>query len=169
MKKLNLGCGSKYLEGWINLDNNKNNKADVYWNLDEFPWPFKDCEFDYILMDAVLEHLDDPVRALKEAHRILKEGGVLKIKVPHYTSTIAYGDLTHKHFFSYKSIYVEPEKGVGFNTFFKVVSWKINFGKKYAFWNYVIEYIANKFPTLYESTPLRMFPAFTIEVVLKKE
>ena len=168
-KKLNLGCGSHYKEKWVNLDYNKDNKSDVYWDLNKIPWPFKKGEFNFILMDAILEHLDDPVAILKELSRVLKKGGKVQIKVPHFTSTIAYGDLTHKQFFSYHSLYVPKEKGVGFNTYFKVLKWKIKFGKKFAIWNYIIEPLANTFPRLYESTPLRIFPAFTMEVILEKE
>ncbi len=166
-KKLNLGCGGNYLKNFTNLDYNKENKADVYHNLEKFPYPFKDNEFDYILMDAVLEHLENPVKVLKELKRISKKDSIVKIKVPHFTSTIAFGDLTHKHFFSYDSVNVEEEKGIGFNTYFNVVKTKIKFGKKFAIWNYIIEHIANKFPKLYEGTPLRIFPAFTMEVILK--
>lgn len=167
--KLNLGCGAHYKKGWVNLDYNKENKADVYWDLNKVPWPFKEGEFDFVLMDAILEHLDDPVKALKELSRVLKKGGRAKIKVPHFTSTIAYGDLTHKQFFSYHSLGVEQEKGIGFNTFFDIEDWKIKFGKRLAFWNYVVEPIANAFPRFYESTPLRIFPAFTMEIMLKKK
>jgi len=167
MKKLNLGCGLNYKEGWINLDFDRNIRADIYWDLNKLPWPFEDEEFDFILMESILEHLDDLPSILKECHRILKRKGLLKIIVPHFTSSNAYGDLSHKHFFSLGSI-KGSKTSLTFDKFFKIVEWKLRFGKKYAFWNYLVEFIANKFPNLYESTPLRIFPALDIELLLQK-
>ena len=44
--------------------------------------PGKDSHYDVVLMLQVLEHLEYPVRALKEINRILKEGGGLFLSVP---------------------------------------------------------------------------------------
>jgi ubiquinone/menaquinone biosynthesis C-methylase UbiE len=45
--------------------------------------PFADGCFDKVLMSEVLEHLPDDLRALREAYRVLRCGGVLAISVPH--------------------------------------------------------------------------------------
>lgn len=45
--------------------------------------PFADGCFDKVLMSEVLEHLPDDARALREAYRVLRCGGVLAISVPH--------------------------------------------------------------------------------------
>jgi len=45
--------------------------------------PFADGSFDKLLMSEVLEHLPDDARALREACRVLRGGGVLAISVPH--------------------------------------------------------------------------------------
>lgn len=44
------------------------------------PYP-TDC-FDAVILSEVLEHIDDDVRGLKEAIRVLKPGGVLAVTVP---------------------------------------------------------------------------------------
>ena len=36
--------------------------------------PFKDCIFDSVIMTEVIEHLEKPYSALREAHRVLKTG-----------------------------------------------------------------------------------------------
>jgi SAM-dependent methyltransferase len=41
--------------------------------------PFSDNSFDVVLTSAVLEHLGDPERALKELHRVVKKGGLVGV------------------------------------------------------------------------------------------
>jgi len=55
MKKLNLGCGEDYKEGYINLDILDNEFVDVIHDLNKFPYPFKDDEFGEIYIHHVLE------------------------------------------------------------------------------------------------------------------
>ena len=83
--KLNLGCGQFPKKGYVNLDIYPDAKADIFHDLNQFPYPFEDNSFSLIEADHVLEHLDDPIKIMKEMHRILKPGGEIIIKVPHFT------------------------------------------------------------------------------------
>lgn len=104
MKKLNLGCGKKILDGYINVDIQQADGIDKSFDFDKFPYPFKDNEFDYIFADNVLEHLKDPIMVLNELHRITKRHGIIHIIVPYYNCAGAYNDITHKHWFNTNSI-----------------------------------------------------------------
>jgi predicted SAM-dependent methyltransferase len=100
MKKLHLGCGTDYKKGYINVDINKKVKTDIIHDLEKYPYPFKDNEFDKIIMKHVLEHLNDTVKTLKELERIINKKGIIKIEVPYYKNKGAFRDPTHKRFFT---------------------------------------------------------------------
>jgi SAM-dependent methyltransferase len=110
VKILELGCGKR--KGWncpydgeiIGVDIDKNSQADVIWDLEKFPYPFKNNEFDAIYMRHCLEHLSDTFKVMKEIHRITKPNGRVRILVPYGVSAWALGNLTHKKFFSYSSL-----------------------------------------------------------------
>ena len=38
--------------------------------------PYKSSSFDCVISDQVIEHLEDPWKAVKESHRVLKKGGI---------------------------------------------------------------------------------------------
>jgi len=44
--------------------------------------PFGDAQFDALFSHALLEHLTEPVRAMRECLRVLKPGGVLAVAAP---------------------------------------------------------------------------------------
>jgi ubiquinone/menaquinone biosynthesis C-methylase UbiE len=63
-----------------------NSKLDIVSDITSIPRP--DASFDAIMCTEVLEHVPDPVAALKELNRLLKPGGHLIITVP-------FASLTH--------------------------------------------------------------------------
>ncbi len=46
--------------------------------------PFSDCQFDFIYMIDVIEHLDQPQLAIKEMYRVCKIGGYVFVQTPNY-------------------------------------------------------------------------------------
>jgi len=90
MKKLNLGCATDYLEGFVNIDMNKNIKADVYCNFEE-SLPFEDNTFDYVYASHILEHIsyNNFFKFIEEIWRVCKNGAKIDILCPHSTSIMA--------------------------------------------------------------------------------
>ena len=167
MKKLNAGCGQDILPGYVNMDQLKMKGVDVVGSLDK-RLPFKDNTFDEIRCISVLEHVKDVSVTMKEFYRILKKGGKLVLNIPHFTSTNIPSDPTHLRGFSYHTMDFYCGKSFYYDFKFKLLSEKLNFGKKFALWNWIIEPLANMFPAVYENTPLRVFPAMNMDIVLQK-
>jgi SAM-dependent methyltransferase len=99
---LNLGC-----DGWkidaVNVDYNRAVKPDKVWDLNRFPYPFRDRSFSTIFMVAALEHLREPKRVVGECRRILKDGGRVVAVVPSKGSRF-YRAKNHIQFFDKKSL-----------------------------------------------------------------
>lgn len=102
--KINLGCGLKYLPGYVNCDVLTHIKADKYFDLNRPPYPFEAGSAQEIFMDNVLEHLDNIPEVIEELHRILQAGGRLRILVPYGKTDWALQDPTHKHYFTENSM-----------------------------------------------------------------
>lgn len=121
---LNLGCGRTRIPGSIGVDCVKiPDSVDVVHDLNVLPYPFESNFADEIHFYHVLEHLDNPVAKLEEIHRILKPGGVLYMRVPHFSSNGAFTDITHKRPFSYFSFDVFEEGN--YHSFYTKVRFEI--------------------------------------------
>jgi len=83
--KLNLGCGNKKIEGFINVDSRPDCTPDVLADLDKGLEPFANDSIDEIRAEHVLEHVDDLLLVLSEMYRVSKNGAVWNIFVPHYS------------------------------------------------------------------------------------
>lgn len=97
--KLNLGCGDKLLLGYVNVDVCGN--PDMKCDLSVFPWPFSDGCAEEVYSEHFLEHVVDFERTILEMHRILKSGGILHFKVPHFRSYAYPWHLHHYAFSTY--------------------------------------------------------------------
>ena len=81
--------------------------VDVIHDLNVTPYPFGDNFADEIHFYHVLEHLDDALGKLEEIHRILKPGGMLYMRVPHFSSNGAFTDYyTQTPFFFFQFRYI---------------------------------------------------------------
>lgn len=99
--RLNLGCGSEKLEGFINIDqSDKHCDPDLIFNLENTPYPFKTSSVEYINMESVLEHLpvspDDFFRIIQEIYRISANEATIDIWCPHPYHRYQITDFTHQ-------------------------------------------------------------------------
>ncbi|MBN2518216.1 MAG: class I SAM-dependent methyltransferase [Candidatus Altiarchaeota archaeon] len=81
MPKLNIGCGRDLLDGYTNADVCPVEGAE-YANVMDLPYPKN--HFDEVLCYSVLEHVEDPFKAVSELYRVLKKGGIVKGSTPLY-------------------------------------------------------------------------------------
>ena len=178
MKRLNLGCGRDIKEGWMNLDFYKYDGVDIVFDLDKLPLPFVDNSFDYILCKDVLEHVNF-LPLINEIYRILKIGGFLEIRVPHFTSNLNYEDPTHQHIFSINTFdYFIEDSQFKYNRniqyFSEIIKKKIIFNKSQKYFKLIYRFLeqcvnkSDKNRYFYENSFLRIFPAMNIEIIIKK-
>lgn len=83
MKLLNVACGARYHEDWINIDFHAPSNDVLKVNLLN-GLPFEDDYVDCVYSSHFLEHLsiEDSDFILKEMRRVLKKDGVLRLVVP---------------------------------------------------------------------------------------
>jgi ADP-heptose:LPS heptosyltransferase/predicted SAM-dependent methyltransferase len=103
---LDLGCGPfKTFPHFIGVDNGKERwgtqGTDVVVSTCEDLSIFADKSMDFVFSSHLLEHLEDPKKALKEWTRVIKDGGYLCLYLPHEDLYPKVGDPganpDHKH------------------------------------------------------------------------
>jgi SAM-dependent methyltransferase len=127
-KKLNIGAGRDILPDYINQDIVNLPGINVVHDLNEYPWPWEENQFEKILALDVLEHLNDFTKAIEEIYRILADSGEVTIRVPYWNHSCAYIDPTHKrgfhehtfHFFDVNSHYYK-ERGYYSKASFNII------------------------------------------------
>jgi len=98
---LHLGCGTKYLPGFVNIDANPLQKTDVWLDV-RCGLPFATGSVDSIYSTHMIEHLypDELDKLLRECARVLKPGGGMRIVVPSLSNAIlAFQQKRHDWFY----------------------------------------------------------------------
>lgn len=95
--RLNLGCGVRLLEGYLNVD--KFGEPDLRFDLETFPWPWEDNSVSEIKLIHVLEHLGQQsetyLKIIQEIYRICCPDAIIHIIVPHHRHDDFVHDPTH--------------------------------------------------------------------------
>jgi len=96
--RLNLGCGTKQFEGFVNVDKVQLPGVDAIADLEEKRWPWDDNSIEEIRAYHIIEHIREPYDFVQECRRILKPGGILDLRFPHRKHHTAYV-ITHRNRF----------------------------------------------------------------------
>ncbi len=152
-RSLHICCGRDKYAGAIGIDKNPQALADVRHDLDKFPYPFAENEFETIICINAIEHLKDVVGTMKELHRISKPGGRIFISTAHFSAAGAYIDPTHLHYLSARSFDYSIEgtnlrKEYGFYSEcrFKLIDRRLSLNRSFAF----LEDTVNRHIAFYE-------------------
>lgn len=140
MKILDIGCGPERTKHKgsvkdvvIGLDRFKAKGVNVVWNLEKTPLPFKNNEFDVIYCNHVLEHVKNLFPLMDEIWRILKPNGKVVIRVPHFSSGIAFVHPEHIRYFTAASFWYFTDVNYAYGLTkhkFKILKRRLNFAMK---------------------------------------
>lgn len=185
--RLDVGCGSRKRIGFIGMDIVNIPGVDIVHNMNLAPWPIMSNTVDEIVFDDVLEHSKDFLTILSEVYRVGKNGCIVKISVPHFSSDNMYTDPTHTTFFSTRTFnYFDKSLNHKHGFYlsqvnFKILKSEIHFAEyfihdtdKPAF-NLAkllgIQFVVNKMSRIYEKFFAWIFPASELyyELEVKKE
>jgi SAM-dependent methyltransferase len=159
---LDVGCGSAKYPGATGLDISADTDADVVHDLDAFPYPLEESSFDDVLMQDVIEHVAEPIRLMEELHRVCRPGARIQLRTPHFSSVLAYGDPTHRHYFSALGIrtLAEPRFAHYTEVRFRLVHVTLDLWLPFRLLG--IGALANRFQVPYESYFAFRFPTMNI-------
>lgn len=97
--KLNLGCGNRKLEGFVNVDMFSECSPDMVCNLETVPWIWETGSVTEVLFNHSLEHMGASSEVflgiIKELYRVCANGAVININVPHPRHDNFINDPTH--------------------------------------------------------------------------
>lgn len=168
--KLNVGCGPSKKAGYFGMDIHPYEGVDLVQDIGNVPWKIDESSCEEVFANQVIEHVADLKSFFNEVYRVGKDGCIVKLTTPHYSSHNSWADPTHIHHLSFN--FCKPftegylkEQIVGF----EVVSNKITFGS--FLWSWPGRLICAVFGDLfYEKRFAWMFPASSIIVhlVIKK-
>jgi predicted SAM-dependent methyltransferase len=92
VRKLQIGAGPNNLDGWLNTDIEPR-AGQVFLDASK-PFPIPDSSIHYIYAEQVIEHIpfDGGMTVLRESHRVLVPGGILRIATPDLARLLALFD-----------------------------------------------------------------------------
>lgn len=104
--RLNLGCGTDIIPGWVNVDYESGKGVDLVADLNspgKLVKHFALGSVDEFLLSHVIEHLQHPLDLMEVLWHLGKTGATATIRVPHGASDDAWEDPTHVRPYFYQS------------------------------------------------------------------
>lgn len=156
---VDLGCGAKKVSGAFGIDIAPLTGVDLLHDLEVVPYPLPESCADAIYLNHVLEHLENPLAVLEEAWRVAGPHGQVFIRTPHYSSTFAWIDPTHRRTFSARSFSYFGENNYSYYTSarFRVVRVRLKYFMEgevwpwpHRLWGKVVQWVLDRHPTFSE-------------------
>jgi len=139
---VDLGCGSKKIDGAIGLDRRLEPGVDLICDF-EHELPLKTDSVDIMNMSHIMEHVRDLIPFMEEVYRVCRPGSEVRVIVPYYTSRGAFRDPTHVRFITEDTFqYFESPTNYGIKTNFRIE--KIDFDMRKPF-RYFPKYFQKRF------------------------
>jgi SAM-dependent methyltransferase len=97
MKKvlIDLGCGKRKQLNHIGVDRVVLPGVDIVCDLDS-GLPFKTASVDGVYANFLFEHSSDFIRLVREVYRICRNGSLIRLRVPYWSSFTQWKDPTHR-------------------------------------------------------------------------
>lgn len=148
--KLNIGCGGRPLEGYINLDKIPGEGVDCVYNLehcDAVDLPYPEGVFIHMLMHHVIEHITNILPMMEELYRVAAPGCSLAIACPYGSSDNADEDPTHVRRMFPGSFHYFSQAYYGANSYEYTADWDV---KKVILRIYPLVWSRHNYPALRE-------------------
>jgi ubiquinone/menaquinone biosynthesis C-methylase UbiE len=98
--KIEFGCGpSKRDKASIGIDLLDYDGVDIVGDIREIFSLLPSDNVGELSSEHTLEHVEDLPGMIREMHRILQPGGILRVVVSHFSNAFYYSDPTHRNFF----------------------------------------------------------------------
>lgn len=98
-RRLNIGCGFKHLDGYVNVDAWAGCEPDVQFTADADVWPFPDSSAAAVMFQHSMEHMGETAGAFRhlvqELYRVCADGARVDVIVPHWRHDSFSDDPTH--------------------------------------------------------------------------
>ena len=145
----------------VNVDIMHGTLPDVVHGLNVRPWPLPREHFSEVYAHDEIEYVDDVVATMEQIHRVCRNGAIVRVTVPHFSSANAFTDPTHGHYFGRFSFsYFTGEHQFDFyaDCPFRPRATSIVFHPSLL--NSVVLRLANRWPERYERSWAWLFPAW---------
>ncbi|MHB8871221.1 MAG: class I SAM-dependent methyltransferase [Candidatus Doudnabacteria bacterium] len=102
--KINLGCGYRKIEGFINIDNREECDPDILFDISK-GLTFEDNSVDHVRSFDIIEHIPigKVMSLIEEIYRVLKPNGIWESMTPSTDGRGAFQDPTHQSFHNINS------------------------------------------------------------------
>lgn len=159
---LDVGAGTAVKHpGALRLDRSREAAPHVVADVDRGGLPFRGGAFETVGAYDVVEHVEDLVAFVEEAHRVLKPGGRLLVTTPHFSCANAYTDPTHRRALGLRSFdYFADGHPLAYysRARFRVRAATLLF--EGALLGRLLSHLARRWPRFYERRLAWVFPAW---------